>query len=135
MKFKFLKHTADIKFQSFGKSLNEVFENAGFAMFNSMYGGRVKKVKKKKFKVSGKDLEALLYNFLEELLFLLDTKSLFLSTIKVKIDPIKLKLEAEVVGDKAGNYEVSLDVKAITYSEMYVKKYKNKYICQVVLDV
>jgi len=45
------------------------------------------------------------------------------------------KLQAEVVGDKAENYKISIDVKAITYSEMFVKKKGSKWIAQVVLDV
>ncbi|MFH1501297.1 MAG: archease [archaeon] len=133
MKFKFLEHTADIKFRAFGKSLEEVFENAALAMFNSMYGGKVKSNIKRKIKVSGKDNESLLYNFLEEFLFLLDSENFFLSTVKVKIKGNEL--QAEVVGDKARNYEVHLDVKAVTYNEMFVKKEKLKYVCQVVLDV
>ena len=35
-KYKFLEHTADIKFQAFGKSLEEVFSNCAYAMFNSI---------------------------------------------------------------------------------------------------
>ena len=135
MKFKFLEHTADIKFQAFGKSLEEVFENSALAVANSMCDKKIKSVKKIKFKVSGKDLEALMYNFLEELLFFLDTKEFFLSKIKVKISKDKKILEAEVLGDKAGNYEIHIDVKAVTYNEMFVKQDKNKWVAQVVLDV
>lgn len=135
MRFKFLPHTADVKFQAFGKSLNEAFENASLAMFNTMYDGKVKSVIKKKIGVKGKDLESLLYNFLEELLFLLDSQNFFLSKIKVKIDEKKLELKAALSGDKAGNYKINLDVKAVTYNQMYVKKHNNKYIVQVVLDV
>ena len=133
--FKFLEHTADVKFQAYGKSLNEVFENSSLAMFNVMYDGKVKSIIKKKIKVKGKDFESLLYNFLEELLFLLDSENFFLASCKVKINEKKLELEAELKGDKAGNYPASLDVKAVTYNQMFVKKEKNKYICQVVLDV
>ena len=135
MKYKFLKHTADIKFQSYGKSLEQAFENAALAMFNSMYKEKVKAVKKEKISVEGRDLESLLYNFLEELLFLLDTENLFLSKVKVKIDKEKLRLTGEVTGDDAGKYSIGLDVKAVTYNQMFVKKQKNKYICQVILDV
>lgn len=142
MKFKFLEHTADMKFQAFGKTLEEAFENAALAMFNVMYEGKVNTEIRKKIKVEGKDIESLLYNFLEELLFLLDTKNFFLSKVKVKINKIKIennkenfKLEAELSGDEARNYEISLDVKAVTYNEMFVKKQDKVYICQVVLDV
>jgi SHS2 domain-containing protein len=133
MKYKFLEHTADIKFQAFGKTLDKVFENAALAMFNSMYSGKVKNKIKKMISVEGKDNESLLYNFLEELLFLLDSKNFFLLSCKVKIKD--KKLEAELEGDKAGNYNIELDVKAVTYNSMFVKKEKGKFVVQVVLDV
>jgi len=132
-KFKFLEHTADAKFRAFGKTLDKAFENAALAMFNVMYKGKVKKTEKKKIKVKGSDKESLLYNFLEELLFLLDTKSFFLASAKVKITDNML--EAEVSGDSAKNYKVMTDVKAVTYNEMFVKYEKDMWICQVVVDV
>lgn len=135
MKYKFLEHTADIKFRAFGKNLSEAFENSALAMFNTMYSESVKKKIKKKIKVKGKDLENLLYNFLEELLFYMDSENFFLSKIKVKIDEKDLTLEAEAEGDETKNYAIHLDVKAVTYNEMFVHKEKNKYTCQVVLDV
>jgi SHS2 domain-containing protein len=92
---------------------------------------------KKKIKVNGKDMESLLYNFLEELLFLMDSKNFFLSKAKVKIDEKsgEHELTAELYGDKAGNYSISLDVKAVTYNSMFVRREKGKWICQVVIDV
>ncbi len=137
MKFKFLEHTADVKFRSYGKSVEEAFENAALATFTVMYKGKVKAIEKKKIEVKGKDFESLLYNFLEELLFLLDSEGFFVSEVKVKINKENLNLKAEVIGDKAENYPISLDVKAVTYNEMFVKKVKGKekWVCQVVLDV
>jgi SHS2 domain-containing protein len=135
MKFKFFEHTADVKFQAYGKTLNEAFENSALAMANAMYKEEIKTKIKKKIKVKGKDLENLLYNFLEELIFILDTTGFFVSKAKVKIDEKKLELVGELEGDDAANYSIGLDVKAVTYNEMFVKKEKNKYVCQVVLDV
>lgn len=132
-KFKFLEHTADAKFQAFGKTLDKAFENAALAMFNVMYKGKVKKTGKKKIKVKGSDKESLLYNFLEELLFLLDTKSFFLSSAKVKITDNML--EAEVSGDNAKKYRIMTDVKAVTYNEMFIKHEKDRWVVQVVVDV
>ncbi len=133
-KFKFLEHTADIKFQAFGKSVEEVFKNSALAMFNAMSDGKIKKIKKIKINAEGRDFESLLYNFLEELLILFDSKGFFLSSVEnLKIE--NNKLIAEVTGDNAENYEITIDVKAVTYNEMFVKKIKNKWIAQVVLDV
>lgn len=135
-KFNFLEHTADIKFQAFGKTLEEVFENSALAMFNSMHDGKIKNKKSFKLKVQGKDFESLLYNFLEELLFLFDSKNFFLSKVKkIKIDKEKKKLEAEVIGDNPENYEIHIDIKAITYNDMFIKKIKGTWVAQVVLDV
>jgi len=136
MKYKYLEHTADIKFQAFGKTVEEMFKNSALAMFNSMYEGKVKKTIKKSIQVKGKDFEALLYNFLEELLFLMDSEDFFLSSIKnLKINQEKKTLKTEIFGDKAENYKIHIDVKAITYNSMFVKKIKNKWIAQAVLDV
>lgn len=134
-KFIFLEHTADIKFQAFGKNLNEVFENSALAMFKSMSDEKIKSKNKRIIKVKGNDIESLLYNFLEEFLFLLDTKNFFLSKVKVKTDG--KKLIAEIFGDNVKNYKIHLDVKAVTYNEMFVKFNKKKkiWISQVVLDV
>jgi len=135
-KFKFLEHTADIKFQAYGKTVEKAFENSAMAMFNSMYDGKIKSKKKIKIKAKGKDFESLLYNFLEELLVLFDSEGFFLSEINnLKINKEEFSLEAEVEGSKAEDYEIHIDVKAITYNEMFVKQEKGKWICQVVLDV
>ena len=134
-KFRYLPHTADIQFQAFGNTLEEVFANSALAMFNAMSTSKVKEKLKRKISVSGKDNEALLYNFLEELLFLFDSEHFFLSKVgKMRIENGMLR--AEVIGDKAGKYSIRIDVKAITYNNMVVKKLKQDlYVAQVVLDV
>jgi len=132
MKFKFLPHTADIKFQAFGKTVEEVFENSAYALVNIMYKGKIKDKMKKKIKVKGKDKESLLYNFLEEFLFLVETKGFLLAKIsKLKIKDNKL--EAEITGDEEDRLQEH--IKAITYNQMFVKKQGDKFICQVVVDV
>ena len=45
MKYRFLSHTADVKFKAYGKTLNESFENSALAMFNVMYTGKIKSSK------------------------------------------------------------------------------------------
>lgn len=157
-KFKFIPHTADIKFQAFGKTLKEVFENSALALFKIMNNNKIKETKKFKIQAKGDDFESLMYNFLEQFLILFDTKNFIPSKIKnLKLDGSKgvshqpptrgakqerqdsgekkLKINAEVFGDSAKNYEISMSVKAITYNEMFIKKNKSNWISQVVLDV
>jgi len=134
-KFKFLEHTADIEFQAFGKTKEKLFENSALAMAEAMSSERCRPTIKKKIKVSGKDNESLMYNFLEELLFLFDSEHFYLGNAKVKIN--NNELVAELEGDKAENYDITIDIKAVTYNDMFVKEDKEnkQWISQVVLDV
>ena len=137
MRFKFLEHTADIKFQAFGNSLDKVFENSGYALLNILIETEIKEIKKKKLSVSGEDLENLLYNFLEEFLFLIDSENFLVGKIidsKIKKNK-KYILDVEVLGDDVKNYNLEGDVKAITYNEMFVEKDGEKWVSQVVVDV
>jgi SHS2 domain-containing protein len=136
MKFKILEHTADGKFKAFGKSLEEAFSSSSLAMLSLMTKDRIKEKIKKKINVKGKDKEQLLYNFLEEILFLLDSENFILSKVKkIKINQEKVGLTCEITGDKVKDYEVFGNVKAITYNSMFIKKQKNKFIIQVVVDM
>ena len=137
-KFIFLEHTADIKFQAYGKSLEECFENSGLATAHSIFEGNVKKKVKKKIKVKGNDKESLLYNFLDEIIYLFDAEDFLIGNIKVKVSERENVLEAELQGDDAKNYDKSkMDhIKSVTYSEMKIEEIKkNNWMIQVVLDV
>ncbi len=133
MKFKFLEHKADVKFQAFGNSLEECFKNATLAFTSVMID--YKKIKPKihkKISVKGTDLKNLLYNFLEELIILIDAENFISSKVKfLKIK--KLTLKAELIGDEISNYEVHNHIKAVTYNEMKIKE--KPYMIQVVLDI
>lgn len=135
-KYRFLDHTADVKFQAFGATLEEVFTNAALAMASLMCQEKISSRSSVRVQVEGRDLESLLYNFLEEFLVLFDSRNFLLARAEaVEIDSGELKLEAKAVGDRAGNYEIYLGIKAVTYSDMYVKQENNAWVAQVVLDV
>jgi len=138
--YKFLPHTADAKFQAYGKNLDEAFKNAAYAMTDVITDIRKIKAKvRKKISVKSEDEKALLYDFLERFLFLLDTKRFLLAKInKIKIEKTAkgFRLNAEVSGDnKPENYQIKTAIKAVTYQEMLVKKGKSKVTVQVVVDI
>ena len=134
MKYKFIEHTADIQFQAFGKTLEESFRNSALAMTKSITDDIIKSKIKKEITVSGHDRESLLYNFLEELILLFDSEHFILSeVIELKIE--ENKLSATLIGDLAEGYEIHLDIKAITYNEMFVRLQQGLWTTQVTLDV
>ncbi|MCX6746547.1 MAG: archease [Candidatus Pacearchaeota archaeon] len=134
-KFKFLEHTADIKFKVFGKTVEDIFKNSALALREAICDKiKVKLKKEKTIKVGGQDYESLLYKFLEEILYLLDAEDFLIGKVKeIKINGFKLN--AVLIGDKASNYKFTNSVKAITYNDMFLKREKGDWIAEFVLDV
>lgn len=136
-KFVFLPHTADAKFRAYGKTVNEKFTNAVLAMNSIMFDcSKIKPKLQKKISVNGADLKALLYNWLEEFLFLRDAEFFIMRSVKKIAVSKKGKgyaLNATVVGDKINkSYEaIGPDIKAVTYNEMEIT---DNYV-QVVVDI
>ena len=139
MKFEFLEHTGDLKFRAYGKNLEELFENCALAV-SEIFSRRIiiKENKKKSFVLSEKDYESLLYQFIEQLIYLFDADEFVVSRVKVKIDEEngKIEMNANVFGDDTSNYKDLDSIKSPTYAEMYVKHKKDKtWEAQVVVDV
>ncbi|MDR2873276.1 MAG: archease [Methanobrevibacter sp.] len=140
-KYQYFDVTADIGFYSFGKTLEESFANSGFAMFNLITD--TKKVKAstiKKIVVKSEDLVLLLYNYLEELLFLHEVDFILFSNFEIKNINKKengYELIAEVGGEQINwdIHERKSEIKAITLHQMEVKKDKGKYVLKVILDL
>lgn len=135
MSYEFLEHTADVKFRAEGATVEEMFSSAADALNDTIRGDiKILEQRAVTFDVDGKDSEELLYNFLEEFLFLLDAEDFLVSSVN-EISISDNKLKAVVMGDDAKNYKFTNDVKAVTYSEMSVKEKEGQWICNVVLDV
>jgi SHS2 domain-containing protein len=66
MRYRFLKHTADIKFQAEGNSLEQAFENSAYAlkevMLRDLGKKKVSEQEKKIIEVDGKDKVSLLFD-------------------------------------------------------------------------
>jgi len=138
MKFKYLENIAiaDIAFEAYGKTLNEVFENSAYAFFDMTCNPRTIKDKIKKIiKVKAENEKDLLYNFLSELVFLKDSKQLIFNKVKVLIK--KNELKATLYGDKIDyeKQELRNDIKAITLHLFNLEKAKNGYKAMVVVDI
>jgi len=124
LRFKPLEHPSDIGIVAFGKNPKEIFENAGFGLFSLI--GDLSNVEGKecfRIKVEGNDQEALLINWLNELLFYYDTKSVLIKDFKIN-QLSNLRLEAEVRGEKIDldKHTVYQSVKAATYNQLQIGK-------------
>ncbi len=134
--FEYFEVTADVGIYAYGKSLNELFENAALAMFSVMCNtARVKCKKEKKVEVKAGDLEGLLGEWLTALLGLRDIHGMMFCKFKVVIDEENLALNGSACGEatKKG-HEIATEVKAATYHMMEIKKNK-AWRARFILDV
>ncbi len=133
-RYKIIDHTADIAIRTSGKSMNEAFENAGYAMFDTMCdASAVKPLTTKKIECEANDLEQLLVDWLSELLFICDVDDMLFSKFEVQINGTKL--EAKIYGEKmdSARHHLKTDIKAITYHLLEVDKATNTV--QVLFDI
>ena len=146
-KYDYFDVTADIGFYAYGKSIEEAYENAGLAMFNVITDiSKVKKEESREFEIVSEDLVSLLYDYLEELLFLQDTEFLFFSDFKVNIKKIvdsessnleNYKLTCFACGEEIdwNVHSPKSEVKAITFHKMCVKEDNGVFKLRAILDL
>lgn len=147
LKYKYFDVTADIGFYAYGNSLEEAYENAGLAMFDVITDvEKVRKDETREFEIVSEDLVSLLYDYLEELLFLQDTEFLLFSDFKVNIEKIvgdgssdleNYKLTCSACGEEI-DWNVHArrsEVKAITFHKMCVKENDGSFKLRAILDL
>lgn len=135
-KFIFLENiaTADAAFEAYGKTPEELFQNAALALFETMANTKtVKPLLKSHFLLPTSNLDDLLFDFLSELVFLKDEKGMLFSKFKVNVE----RLHASIWGEKIDpqKHNLKVDVKAVTRHLFGIKKEKDKFVARVVLDV
>ena len=130
--------TADVAFVAYGRDLNELFANSALAMFEVMMNTKqVEEKVEERVSVDGHDLESLMFNWLNELLYISDSKNLAFSKFEVKVDEKNFKLEAVCKGEEINpeKHETRTVVKAATYHQMKIWWEDNLWKAQVILDI
>ena len=138
-KFRYLEHVADAKFEAFGASYEELFENCAYALENLVVDTTtVESSVIKKINVASNDVSSLLYDFLEELIFLIDAEQFLISKVSiVELDLEENTLLAKVFGEKIDPERHSLNnnVKAVTYNDMKIEESSDGFRAIVVIDL
>jgi SHS2 domain-containing protein len=121
-RFKPLDHPSDVGIIAYGKSREEIFENAAYGMFSLMADlEKVEPRQKLAIKAEADDIEALLINWLNELIFHEDTDKMIFKEFKVTKLTGKL-LEATVSGERIDlkRHSFSRPIKAATYNQLEI---------------
>ena len=142
MPYKFFEDIAiaDVAFEATGKTEEKMFESAALAVTNTMVKD-LKSVKNKvtnRITVNGNDIQTLLFNFLQELIFLKDAKLLLFSKFDIKMSKgKKMKLTVKASGEKLDmkKHELLVDVKAVSMHNYKVEKTKYGWSASIIKDV
>jgi len=138
--FETFEHKADVGIRGIGDSKEEAFGECAKAMFSVM--ADLEKVEAKEcreVKAEANDLEALLVEFLNELLYLKDVNEELYSRFEVKIKEVedKMTLEGNACGEgiDAEKHGVRTEVKAASYHQLKVEEKEGNWVAQCVVDV
>jgi SHS2 domain-containing protein len=138
--FEYLEHTADVYIAAYGRTLEEAFEKAALATTEVMTDTNKIEPKIHGVELISVDEKALLYNWIEELLYRFETGNKLFSQFNVhtiREHKNGLRLKAEIQGETFDpeKHPQKLGVKAITYHLMEIEKKQDKSTLKFLLDV
>jgi len=129
--------TADLTVDAWGETLSEAFGEAAKAMFNAMTPIEgIGRSLTRTFEVEGDDTGALLFNFLDELLYIHEVELVVFSGFEVEVDPSQTKLKATCHGEPfdVERHVRGIAIKAVTFHLMNFESRDDGWALRVVLD-
>ena len=129
MNFEILEHPADVGFRARGNSLEELFGNCGLALMSIILdSSRADSGGSWQLTAEGHDLDSLLVNWLNEVLFYVDTRRLV-------FNPFQLSCQAIGEERTPAKHPVRVSVKAVTYHQLRIARSGEQWIAEVFVDV
>jgi SHS2 domain-containing protein len=143
MPYQFLEDigTADIAFEATGRDLPELFMAAAEATMNVMIDNleAIEPRETRQIELSDDNIEMLLFDFLQELIYFKDARRLLLRARTTEIDQKDegYVLKATVAGEQldATRHQQRADVKAVTLHGFSVEKRGDAWGARVLLDI
>ena len=136
-KYTLIDHTADIGIDIVGATLQELFSNAGFALFDIITDlSKVECKVEHKVSISAIDREQLLVNWLTELLYLHDVKNLLFSEFCI-MNITANQLDASIRGETfvEGKHVIKTEIKAVTYHCLSIVQEDHQWKARVIFDL
>lgn len=134
-RFQFIEHTADIGLIAYGQSLSEAFANAAYGLFSIIAELKtVKEIESRQLELNEEDSEALLFEWLNRLIYLFDVEMLLLKRFDIR-DFDGRGLKAICYGEKydPSRHQLKTGVKSATYHMLKIDRGENQV--RVIFDV
>jgi SHS2 domain-containing protein len=122
--FEFINHTADVGIIAYGADMSQAFANAARALFSLITElDDVAEVIQRDIELTATDVESLLVEWLNELVYQFDTESILFKRFDI-IQLNNTRLKARGYGEKvdSSRHKLKIGVKAATYHMLKVDK-------------
>ena len=137
MDYEIINHTADVCLRVYGKSLDELFENAARAMMELITDReKINPSQEIEIEVRGETKEELLVHWLQEILFLHEVKKMVFKDFRLNLIS-ETHAKGKAIGEKIdiNKHELSFDIKAVTYHNLKIEPINDKLKVDIVFDV
>ncbi|MBN2033264.1 MAG: archease [Deltaproteobacteria bacterium] len=136
-KFEYLDHAGDLGIKIYGKDLPDLFRHAAEALFHVITNPETIQVKETRtLTLQGHNLEELLVDWLNEFIYLFETRGLLFSDFDFFFLNAQT-LEAKVGGEPydESRHVIKTTVKSATYHQLWIQHKKGIWRAQVIIDL
>jgi SHS2 domain-containing protein len=139
-RFEFVPHTADIAARLTAPDLGGLFEAAADAFTEALTDrATVRSAEARDIRIEAPELDLLLVEWLEELLYLFETDGLLVATAHAQVTQREktCTIEASVFGERRdpARHPLKLLVKAVTYHGLQIERVNESYVATVIFDI
>lgn len=139
MEYEYIDHTADVGVKAYGSDLRQVFANAALGLVDFMVetiddpgrGGKTFEIN-----LTAEDQEQLLVDWLNEVIFIMETESVVLNEFDVLVleeKTFKANVSGHTYNEK--NHRYKTEVKSATYHMLEIGRENDKYFGKILLDI
>ena len=136
-KIKYIEHPSDVGFEVYGDTLEELFANAAIAMYSLMTDvDEIEEEEEREIEINSEDLYSLMFDWLDELIFLFDSESLVMKKFDIAVNKTNFSICGNCKGGKfdPSKHVSGIIIKAVTYNMMEINR-NEVWKARVVLDV
>lgn len=135
--FETFDHTADIGLRARAADLDELFAEAARALFSVIVENfdQVQPHEEVSIAVDGQRLDDLMYDWLSELLCVLDMRHILLCQFNVSVSDSGLAATARGEPIDPARHRLDTEVKAITYHGLKVERSGGGWLAEIIVDL
>jgi SHS2 domain-containing protein len=137
MSYETFEHTADLGLRVRADDLGALFSDAAIGLFSMIVVdlGAVRPTQSVTIALQGPPSELLLFDWLNELLYIYEVRRLLLCDFDVRVNADGLDATARGEPIDPARHVLDHEVKAITYHGLKLERQENGWLAEVIVDI